>query len=321
MRDNHFDPATELVIAGIDTDDGPEHPCFNAESNAISDDSDIIQGMKKIMLTDIGFFGAVTVTTIGRRRYVNVGRKRTRALRLANIERAALGLPPLKIMVDHKQYMGERRNLALREMAEAENWLRLNAKSPLAAPRAATALKNGGSSIESISLAMGATQNGVRRWLKIGELSLAVQEAIEAGQIAEDAALLLHGKPEPEQDAKLAAWINQKVAESAAEDEARTKSEAPSATPSPEERRGALVAKKRNRKSGGKQGQPPKPKRVSKQDAAASLGIAVKRSAKTLRKLMALPAFAASDDFRRGVQWAIGDLTDADVGVFTGGGK
>jgi ParB-like chromosome segregation protein Spo0J len=325
MRDNHFDPSAELVIAGIDTDDGPEHPCFDGESNAIPDDSPAIQGMKSIMLTDIGFFGAVTATTINGKRYVVAGRKRTRAARLANAERTKLGLPPMKIEVDHKKFVGDRRASALLELAAAENALRHNARSPLADVRDVVRMANAGSTVEQMALAKGVTANAVRRWQKIADLAPAVITAIEAGQISADAALVLHGLHDDEQTAKLARLL------AATGGEAPSVGEAPSAAvpaeaapadapsrPGVAKRRGVSRAVSTERPAA--VGKPRAT--ISRADALAEVGgRPSRRGQKVIRRLMEMGSFVGSEEFRRGALWAIGDLSDAESGAFKKNGE
>jgi hypothetical protein len=320
MRDNKFDPTTELVIAGIDTpaEEELDNPCYDPDSNSEPDDSPGIQAMAAFM-TNFGCFSAVATTLIGGRRYVNAGRRRTRALRIANARRAEMGLEPIRIATVHRLFAGDERNAGLLNDAIAENSLRRAERSPMAMARLVARALNFGSDIKTISMSTGATENGVRRWKRLNELAPAVQAAVEAGTVASEAALLLHGKPEPEQVALL-----EKMLAGAASDAAAAERDKQPGTPAAEaklERKRSIVAKRRQRASTGEAtsneaASPSKPKRVSKQKAQAALGGAVKRTAKGVRKVLEWSGYTGSEEFKRGALWAIGDLSDDASGAF-----
>jgi hypothetical protein len=304
MRDNHFDPRTELVIAGIDTTDGPEHPCFDGDSKA----EPVDEGMVRFM-TNYGWFGSVVVTTIGTRRYVLAGRRRIRAAREACVRLEAAGGTPFRVAVEHHRPDVKNRDAGLLAIVFAENALRRKERSPVALARQAARMANAGSKIDETALAMGVTENGVRRYLKINELAPVVKAAVEAEQITVDAGLLLHGKEEPAQAEGLAKML-------APQKQNQPEPVVPSVS------RALVPAKKRQRRAAGD-----RPKRVGKSAAEAALSGAPvpangggKRNAKTVRKIVALPIFVASEEFKRGALWAIGDMTDEETGVFLKGG-
>ena len=308
MRDNKFLP-TELTIAGLDTADGPEHPCFDGDSNKESVDNGMVQFMVRY-----GWFGSVVVTTIGATRFVLAGRRRVRALCAANEIRVGAGLDPIRCEVDHRRASGASRDADLFAIVLAENELRRKARSPMAMVRQVVRMLNFGSTLKDISLAMGVTENGVRRWVKVSELAPVVQTAVDAGRITVDAAVLLHGKPVEEQAAILDTLLAQKTATVAAE-KAEKVEKAAEKQPPVADRRAQIVAKRKSRKPR-EEGKPARPPRVSRQDAAGALGKVVKRSGKTLRKLLALPTCALTEREKQVALWAIGDLTDEAIGFF-----
>jgi hypothetical protein len=309
MRDNHFDPTTELTIAGIDTSDGQGHPCYDGASNAEPDDSPGMQHLVQAMVRRAPFT-AVTVTTIGRTRFVNCGRRRTRALRMANKIRIASGLEPFKMPVVTQQFSGDDRDAELERMSIAENYVRTPARGITACVRDAVRLLNRGWEVNEIAHSLNVTPNGARRYIKISQLEPAVQKAIEKDRVSADAALLWHGLSGPEQLAQL-----EKVLAGEAPAEKTTETPAASSeqpSPSPRDR---VVAKKRSAKAA--KAKKDKPKRVTKKDVQRELGAVVKRSAKTVRKVMALPTCAFGERDKLVARWAIGDgVTDDEVGLF-----
>jgi predicted transcriptional regulator len=307
MRDNHFDPATELTIVGLDTPDGPGTPGYDEASNAEPDDS---PGMQRLVqaLVRRAPFSAVTVTTIGRTRIVNCGRRRTRALRMANKIRIANGLEPFKMPVVPQQFDGAVRDMELEIMSIAENYVRTPARGITACVRDAVRLLNRGCEISEIANALNVTPNGARRYIKISQLAPAVQKAIEKDRVSADAALLWHGLSEAEQLAQLEKVL---AGEPSAEKLEKTE-KTPAVSSEQPSSRDKLIAKKRNAKS-----RKDAPKRVTKRDVQKSLGETVKRSAKTVRKVMALPTCAFSERDKLVARWAIGDgVTDDEVGLF-----
>lgn len=291
MRDNRFDPTTELVIAGIDTQDGPEHPCFDGDSNR----EDVPRAMVEFM-AHTGFFGSVVVKTMGTARYVVDGRTRVRAARLANEKRAKLGLDPLKVPVTPWQATDKAGIMAV---VMAANDLRRKEKSVMARVRQVVQAKNGGMTNEDISKAAGVTVNAVKNWGRISELALEVQEAIDRGVISADAALTWHDRPAAKQVELLQALLNPTA-------------ESPS-TAVVEEPKAAAKTKVAKRRSKAKAD---KPKRINRRAAQEAAGKVVRRGRKTIRKIIALPNCAFSEKQKLAVQWAIGDVSDKDAGLF-----
>lgn len=320
MRDNHKDPR-KLTIAGLDVPaEATGGIGVDAASNALSDDSEPIQSIKRGMLTDVGVFGSVTYTKIGNMDVLLLGRKRTRALRLVNDEREAMGLPALKIATEYKALPPEMssRLLLAEKYRIMENRVRYTSASPLAAVRDAQALVNQGCPLDEIAATMGVTtENAVRRWIKIGELAPKVLEAIENDLISADAALVWHGKSVEKQEALLAKALAVHAAPEEPTPPAAPTASAPAGkTDGKTDGQRPAPAKRRTAKANGDG----KAKRITRADAKAAAGESVKRNAGALRRLLALPRanIAGSEDYARGVRagalWAIGDKTDAEVG-------
>lgn len=332
MRDNHFYPE-ELLIVGLDFDPRDVGGIgYDADSNALPDSHEAIQGLKNVMMSDTGVFGSVTYTRAGGKTIVLVGRKRVRALRLVNVERVKAGLDRLKIEGDYRALPSDegQRALVAEQLRVAENRQRYTDRDPMTAVNEAMSLLNRGATAESAAVVMRMTANGIRRYQKISELAPVVKAAISRDEIGLDAALLLHGLPEPKQAEKLNALLAK--TEPTVPLQVKLPASAAPGKPAPAKRRNAKKAKDAPSE--------PKPaktrtKRISKEAVATELGAAVKRSAKTVRRLVALPnlvfngvppkrlvdhpwvtpAEAFDAGVKAGALWAIGALTDQEVGL------
>ncbi len=189
-----FDPG-EVCIIGIDTNDGPEHPLFDAESNAHKaeqDDANIAN------VRTFGVLKPILFERDGDRVIVVDGRTRVRWARCAaKLQKAAgeevLVVPGLPKRGDGAMLYG---------ISRAANTHRPD-DTPLQNARNAQRLIDMGRSEEEAAIAFGVTKLTMRQWLSLLTLDPKVQRLVERG-MAIGAASKLAKLPRSEQVARLA---------------------------------------------------------------------------------------------------------------------
>lgn len=189
-----FDPH-EVVIIGIDTKDGPEHPLFDAESNAHPAEKD------EPNIANVRTFGVLKPILFDRdgdRIIVVDGRTRVRWARCAaKIQRAAgeevLVVPGIPKRGDGAMLYG---------ISRAANTHRPD-DSPMSQARNAQRLIDMGRSEAEAAVAFGVTLPTMRQWLSLLALDPKVQRAVERG-MAISAATPLAKLSRSEQVTKLA---------------------------------------------------------------------------------------------------------------------
>lgn len=186
-----FDPCV-LVIIGIDTDDGPDHPLFD-ERVREREDSPSLQALAK----NIAYHGIIEPVIIrkdGGVAQVIAGRRRVRAARIANVLLADQG----KALVEVPCIIRKGEDEDLMGVAVSENEVR-EPDAFLARARKAARLINSGRSISKVAVDFGVQEPAVRRWLAVLDLDEVILAAIREGRIAPYSALELVELPRDQQ--------------------------------------------------------------------------------------------------------------------------
>jgi ParB family transcriptional regulator, chromosome partitioning protein len=186
-----FDPS-DLVVIGVDTEDGSEHPLWDERINLPLDETMVLSFMA------IGIKEPITVrkTVVNKKEVAEVvdGRRRVLHAREANRRLAKLGDPLLTVpaLVErgsegHMSHVA----IALNEIRKQDDIL-------VKAEKAARMINRGGN-VEDVATAFGVSKTAVNNWLKIVELSAPVKKAVADGRISASAASQLHGLSREEQ--------------------------------------------------------------------------------------------------------------------------
>jgi ParB family chromosome partitioning protein len=182
----------DLVIIGLDTEDGPEHYLWDERVKLALDEP----LTRNIMVH--GVIHNVTVAKDGDRVLVVAGRQRVRSAREANVRLEREGKMPILVPVTVRR--GEDADLAGVFASENEN---RRADTPLAKAQKAQRLLNMGRSEDQVAIDMGLKTPHLKQLLKLMELAPKVRKAINADRLSASAALELHGLPRDKQEAKL----------------------------------------------------------------------------------------------------------------------
>lgn len=190
-----FDPH-ECIIIGIDTKDGPEHPLFDAASNAYraEEDEPLIANVRTM-----GVLKPILFERDGDKIIVVDGRTRVRWARCAARLQKAAGEEILKVPGIPKRGDGA----MLWGISRAANTGRPQ-DSALEQARNAQRLIDMGRSEEETAIAFGIGPRALRAWLQLLELDPRVQRALEAGKIGATAASALAKFSHPDQVNRLA---------------------------------------------------------------------------------------------------------------------
>jgi ParB-like chromosome segregation protein Spo0J len=190
----------KLIIVGLDTDDGPEHPFYDQRVKL-----PVKEGLVASMVA-IGWFGSILVQKQSDGRvFVTDGRQRVRAAREANKRLSDAGKELIQITCI------PRRGGDADVIAVAANELRQD-DPPLVKAEKAAALLNRGRSEEQICLAFDLSPSGLRALLSLGEAHPSVRKAVDSGQINTTAAYELSKLPLEKQDEALKELIASGVA-------------------------------------------------------------------------------------------------------------
>lgn len=195
-----YDP-DDLVIVGIDTNDGPEHPLYDVTFRHEVDNSMVLNIM------ELGIISPVTVCKVpdGSERGYSVvvvdGRRRVIHAREAKRKMAALG-DPGSISVPCTLQKGDEG--LLEKVSVAANFVRQEDTTLTRAERVSKLLRRNGGDYEDAAIAAGISSQTVRMYEKMMDLSAGVKKAINSGAISAHAAVKFSHLPKCEQDAKIA---------------------------------------------------------------------------------------------------------------------
>lgn len=181
----------DVVIIGLDTDDGHEHGDY---------DSRIHLPLKEEMVLNIMALGVgqpISIKKRGDDPIVIDGRQRVRHAREANKRLRARGEP--EILLDCKDHRGD--DLQLELTSIGLNELREDDPTLVKAEKAARMIQRG-HAIDAVAMAFGVTKQTVRNWLELDELAPEVKQRIHDGDISPTAAAQFTGlKPEAQREA------------------------------------------------------------------------------------------------------------------------
>jgi len=188
----HVDPDS-LVIIGLDTKDGPEHPLWDKRASLPIDEN-----LGKDMMMN-GFHGSIEVRKNGDATEVVFGRQRVKAARWANKQLTKAGKEPILVTCLVKKLndatafgvrVGEnvhRQGLSTLDKAdEIQRYISM------------------GRNEEDAAVTFGMTANGIRNLLKLQDLDSHVRKAVEANDLSPSAAAELSGLSRDEQREQLA---------------------------------------------------------------------------------------------------------------------
>lgn len=176
-----FDP-DDVVIVGIDTDDGPGHHLY---------DPRIELPIDEMMVRNIMVHGVkvpIIVTKIDGRPFVVDGRQRVRHAREANRRLLEQGEPGLRVpAVDEKgnERVQQLLQIGLNELRRADDVLVKAEK--------ARRLSDRGFDLDEIAVAFGITSQTARQWLDIDGLAEPVKAKIADGSVSATAARQVAG--------------------------------------------------------------------------------------------------------------------------------
>ena len=209
----NFDP-DDLVIIGLDTDDGPEHPLYDESVKEPLPESFVLN------VAELGVLETVGIRKNGDVAEVVYGRKRVRAGREANKRRRAKGLEPIRIPCQVKR--GEDADML--GMVVSENEIRKQ-KSPMQRARFMQRMLDMGHTEESIAVHFGMTAQTVRNTVQLLDLDRSVQKMVDGGRLSATAATKLSGLKREEQKTEAAKLLEsgQKPTVAAAARAANTK--------------------------------------------------------------------------------------------------
>ncbi len=185
-------PPEEVMIVGIDTDDGPSHDLFDSESNnAPVIEADVLFTMEH------GIIQATLAKRDGKRLLQVAGRGRNRQLRAANPRLIAEGKHPKLLPVVIVQ--GDARKL--RALRHGENSHRREINPMARAREASELLQSMPESQAAVTLGLGVQQ--FRNVLRLLDLSPAAAKAVTAGKLSATAATKIAELSSSDQEARL----------------------------------------------------------------------------------------------------------------------
>jgi ParB family chromosome partitioning protein len=186
-----FDP-DEIVIVGVDTKDGPEHPLYDERIKLPLDEGMVRNIQTYGVITPIAFVrdGETVLTVDGRRRVLHAREAKKRQL--------AAGEEPVKVPALPKR--GE--DAYLFGISRASNAMRVN-DGPLTNARNAQRMLDMGSSEAEIAVAFGVKVSTVKDWLTLLDLATPVKNAVAKGTLSASAASGLAKLSKEEQAAHL----------------------------------------------------------------------------------------------------------------------
>lgn len=181
-----------LVIIGLDTEDGPEHPLYDERAKLPVSEPFLLNIMAK------GVKQAVSVQKDGNRVLVVAGRQRVKAAREANRRFKKQGETPMLVpCFVERGSDGDMMGTMIAENAHREG------DSPLVCAKKAQRMLDRVKSEEEVALAFGVSVQRIKQWLTILDLSPKVKKAVDDGVVSAQAASALATLERAAQDEKL----------------------------------------------------------------------------------------------------------------------
>ena len=182
----------DLVIVGLDTDDGPEHPLYDDRVKLPLDESMVLSIMVR------GVLETVLVRKDGDAVQVIAGRQRVRCAREANARLKKEGGAQIRVPVMVRKgaeadHMG---------VAITENEIRRDDTPSIRALKLQRYLALGRSEAEA-AVAFGVSLQTIKNWGRMSDLDPKVLKAVDSGKIPASAAWNLSELPRDEQKTEL----------------------------------------------------------------------------------------------------------------------
>jgi ParB family chromosome partitioning protein len=172
------DPSS-LILVGLDTDEGPEHPLY---------DERVFLNPDEALVKNVMVYGVIEPVLVHKdpdgRVLVVAGRQRVRAAREANRRLAREGKAELLIPVMTRR--GEQNSLMGIMVSENEHRF---GDQPLVKARKASRFLGMGHSEAEAAVAFGVSIQTLHAWLRLLELDPALVKAVERGEVSASQAL------------------------------------------------------------------------------------------------------------------------------------
>ena len=186
----------DLVIIGLDTEDGPEHYLYDARIRLAVSDADMAN------VREFGVLKPIIIQRDGDRWLVVDGRQRVRRARAAADLQTQAGESRLAVPCVTKRGTAER-TFALSRAANSGHV----ESSPLMLANDAQRLIDHGMSQAQAGETMGVSQATISAWLSLLTLSSKVKSAVDTGKVSPSAASKLAKLTAAEQDEALAGLL------------------------------------------------------------------------------------------------------------------
>jgi ParB/RepB/Spo0J family partition protein len=194
-RDNvwKLDP-DDLVVVGIDTEDGLNHPMVSHRVLKLKEDGPSEEMVNSIL--EFGVLQPIVVRKNGLKAEVVLGRNRTLATREANKRRKALGQEPILIQCILRKDNDPGKMIG---SIEAENNIR-SGDDPLTRAKNASRALDMGRDRKSVARDFGISTEALDNLLKLQDLSPKMQAAVEQGHITPTAAVTYNDMSHEDQE-------------------------------------------------------------------------------------------------------------------------
>ncbi len=182
----------DIIIIGLDTEDGPEHPLYDERVKLPLDEALVLNIMHLGKVIE-----PITVRKNGQNAEVVVGRQRVRCAREANKRLKKQGCEPVYVpSIFERGDDGRMFGFMI-----SENEIR-RADSLLIKAQKLQRYLGLGHSVEDAAVTFGVTPAAIRNWQSLLDLSKDVQKMVERGEISASAASKLAALPRDEQKAE-----------------------------------------------------------------------------------------------------------------------
>jgi hypothetical protein len=187
----------DVIIVGLDTEDGPEHPlCDITSNNTPISEAGVLYAYQH------GISDMCTAVRDGDKILIQKGRKRTRELREANLRRIRDGLDPWRLPVFMAK--GAYDAPGMRRSRIMENWLRRNIDPVTKSREAQELIDHGEMTEEDLCIQLEIKKPQLKNILALQSLSAPVLAEITSGRLTPTAAAPLIKLSVADQKSKLA---------------------------------------------------------------------------------------------------------------------
>ena len=186
-KDDYADP-DDLIIVGLDTEDGHTHPLY---------DERVHRELNESFVRNVIMYGvqqSVLIREEAGKKYVVAGRQRVRAAREAARRADASGEYGFKVPV--RRVVAE--DVRVAGIAISENEIRAD-DDVLTKAKKASRLLGQLHDENEVAIAFGVTLTTIRNWLRLAEADPRVHQAIREGKISASAGVEIAAKPRDEQ--------------------------------------------------------------------------------------------------------------------------